>query len=33
MGLFVYKHSFYNKNIMIPVHCSIQDHLCFEQNI
>ena len=29
----VYKHSFLNKNFMMPMHCCIRYHLCLEQNI
>ena len=32
MIMSVYKHFFLNKNFMMPVHCSMRCHLCFEQN-
>ena len=31
--MYMYKHSFQNKNFMMPVHCPIRYHLCFEQSI
>ena len=33
LSMYVYKHYFQSKNFMMPVHCCIRYHLCFEQNI
>ena len=33
ISMYVNKQSFQSKNFIMPVHCCIRYHLCFEQNI